>query len=200
MIAPARRHAAAVLDALARLDPNVSLPVVGIEPPEIYSLKNDYASLLPTRADEIARRAERTWLLEELLIRSDALTRWRALGLRAAGMLKFQPHCHQRAEAPAADGLPNGVAATVELLRVCGYTVDVLDTGCCGMAGTFGYDAEHYELSMQVGALKLFPQVRAATDAQIICTGAACRMQVEQGTGVGAQHPLVLAEQALGNQ
>lgn len=200
MIAPARRHAAAVLDALARLDPDASLPVVGIEPPELYSLKNDYASLLPTRADEIARRAERTWLLEELLIRSDALTRWRALGLRAAGTLKFQPHCHQRAEALAVDGLPNGVAATVELLRVCGYTVDVLDTGCCGMAGTFGYDAEHYELSMQVGALKLFPQVRAAADAQIVCTGAACRMQVEQGTGIGAQHPLVLAEQALGNK
>lgn len=197
MITPARRHAAAVLDALARLDPTGAMPVVGIEPPELYSLKNDYAALLPTRVDEIARRSERTWLLEELLIRSDALTRWRALGLRAAGALKFQPHCHQRAEAPATDGLPNGVAATVELLRVCGYTVDVFDTGCCGMAGTFGYDAEHYELSMQVGALKLFPQVQATPDSQIVCTGAACRMQVEQGTGISAEHPLVLAAKRL---
>ena len=192
MIAPARGHASAVLDALARLDPDVALPVVGIEPPELYSLKNDYVSLLPARREEIARRAAKTWLLEEFLVRSEAFARWRALHLPTAGALKFQPHCHQRAEAPAADGLPNGSAATVELLRVCGYTVDVLDTGCCGMAGTFGYDAEHYELSMQVGALKLFPQVRAAGDAQIVCTGAACRIQVEQGTGVDATHPLLM--------
>lgn len=197
MIAPARGHAAAVLDALARLDPDAALPVVGIEPPEIYSLKNDYASLWPTRREEIARRAAKTWLLEEFLVRTDAFSRWRGFNLPAAGTLKFQPHCHQRAEAPAADGLPNGPAATVELLRVCGYSVDLLDTGCCGMAGTFGYDAEHYELSMQVGALKLFPQVRAAADAQIVCTGAACRMQVEQGTGVDATHPLMLAVQII---
>lgn len=197
MIGPARGHAVRVLDALARLDPDVSLPVVGIEPPELYTLKNDYLSLLPARADEIKRRAEKTWLVEELLVRSGALTRFRALNLPAGGSLKFQPHCHQRAEGPAADGSPNGVNATVELLRACGYAVDVLNTGCCGMAGTFGYDAEHYELSMQVGALQVFPQVKAAVDSKIISTGAACRMQIVQGTGVNVEHPLVLARQVL---
>ena len=74
--------------------------------------------------------------------------------------IKFQPHCHQRAEGLADDGLPSGTNATVELLRVCGYDVEVLDTGCCGMAGTFGYEAEHYELSQQVGELKLFPKIK----------------------------------------
>ena len=197
MIAPARRHAAGVLDALARLDPAASLPVVGIEPPELYTLKNDYLALLPERSAEIKRRAEKTWLVEELLIRSGALDLWREKKLTGGEKLKFQPHCHQRAEAPAADGLPNGVNATVEVLRACGYGVDVLNTGCCGMAGTFGYDAEHYELSMQVGALQVFPQVKAAGAAQITSTGAACRMQIIQGTGVGVEHPIVLVARAL---
>jgi Fe-S oxidoreductase len=75
--------------------------------------------------------------------------------------------------------------------------VDVLESGCCGMAGTFGYDAEHYALSMQVGALQVFPQVKAAGEAPVVSTGAACRMQIEHGTGVRAEHPLVLAANAL---
>jgi Fe-S oxidoreductase len=197
MIAPARRHAASVLDALARLDPTGSLPVVGIEPPELYTLKNDYLALLPERSEEIQRRSEKTWLVEELLIRSGALDLWREKKLTGGEKLKFQPHCHQRAESPAADGMPNGVNATVEVLRACGYSVDVLNTGCCGMAGTFGYDAEHYELSMQVGALQVFPQVKAAGDSKITSTGAACRMQIIQGTGVEAEHPLILVARAL---
>jgi Fe-S oxidoreductase len=65
------------------------------------------------------------------------------------------------------------------------------------MAGTFGYEAEHYELSMQVGALRLFPQVKAAGGAGIAATGAACRMQIAHGTGVTAEHPLVLAVRML---
>ena len=83
------------------------------------------------------------------------------------------------------------------LLEACGYDVTLLETGCCGMAGTFGYDAEHYALSMQVGELQLFPQVRAAGDARIISTGAACRMQIEHGTGISSSHPLVLAAGAV---
>jgi FAD/FMN-containing dehydrogenase/Fe-S oxidoreductase len=204
MIAPARRHAAHVLDELARLDPQAELPLVGIEPPELYMLKHDYTALLPARVDEIERRAEKTWLVEEWLVRSGALERWRALlgaGLETSAQpsapLKLHPHCHQRAEGPVADGLPNGVDATVEMLRACGYTVEVLDTGCCGMAGTFGFDAEHYELSMHVGALQVFPQVKAAGDAGIVSTGAACRMQIAHGTGVKAEHPLVLAVKML---
>jgi len=80
-----------------------------------------------------------------------------------------------------------------------------MDTGCCGMAGTFGYEAEHYELSMKVGELKVFPKIRdlnsEAVDhqskiethkLQILSSGAACRMQIRQGTGVEAAHPITL--------
>jgi Fe-S oxidoreductase len=126
----------------------------------------------------------------------------------------FHPHCHQRAEGPSSDGLPNGTNATLELLRSCGYEVELMDTGCCGMAGTFGYEAEHYELSMKVGELKLFPKVReleaensesgnrnssivnrqypAGTMSSMVSSGAACRMQIWQGTGVEAVHPIML--------
>jgi Fe-S oxidoreductase len=182
---------------MARLDVDRVLPVVGIEPPELYTFKHDYPSLLPDRKDEIAHRAENAWLVEEFLARSGIFERWEK-PQPGGQRVKFQPHCHQRAEGPAADGLPSGVAASTALLRACGYEVEVLETGCCGMAGTFGYDAEHYELSMQVGALQVFPQVRAAVDdALIASTGAACRMQIGHGTEVEAEHPLVLAMRAL---
>lgn len=113
----------------------------------------------------------------------------------------FQPHCHQRAEGLAEDGLPSGANATVELLRSCGFEVEVLDTGCCGMAGTFGYEAEHYDLSMQVGELKLFPALRQSKTgnrkSRVVATGAACRMQIGQGAGIEAAHPIILVRNAL---
>ena len=114
--------------------------------------------------------------------------------------IKFQPHCHQRAEGLASDGLPSGTNATIEVLRKCGYDVEVLDTGCCGMAGTFGYEAEHYDLSMKVGELKLFPIIRSLEigNRELVAgTGAACRMQIQQGTGVDAIHPITLVARAL---
>ena len=104
------------------------------------------------------------------------------------------------AEGLADDGLPTGAAATVEMLRAFGYDVDVIDSGCCGMAGTFGYDAEHYELSMQVGELKLLPQLRVLSqdkDFEIASSGSACRLQIKQGAGVDALHPLVMAANCL---
>jgi Fe-S oxidoreductase len=78
-----------------------------------------------------------------------------------------------------------------------------MDTGCCGMAGTFGYEAEHYELSMKVGELKLFPKVRELevenreSATLVASSGAACRMQICQGTGVNAIHPMILVANSI---
>ena len=233
----AKDYAGKVLDALQQLDPNHEAAIVGIEPPEIYCLKNDYFDLLPDRKEEITLRAGKVWLLDEFLLRSDEFSSLRvgnlaeqslaggndskdkligsgnALRLRSAPLpfghdasatkIKFQPHCHQRAQGLASDGLPSGTNATVEVLRMCGYEVEVLDTGCCGMAGTFGYEAEHYDVSMKVGELKLFPELRAlnregAKSAkeemgfEVISTGAACRMQIEQGAGTDVSHSVML--------
>jgi FAD/FMN-containing dehydrogenase/Fe-S oxidoreductase len=203
----AKRHADRLLDALKRIDPDNSIPVVGIEPPEIYSLKNDYIDLFPSRADEISRRAANVWLLDEFLLRSKAFNELRVANnsqnnsSEKTVKIKFHPHCHQRAEGLAADGLPNGTRATMEMLRACGYDVELIDAGCCGMAGTFGYEAEHYDLSMRVGELKLFPYIRRLQNedrkSEIVSTGAACRMQIEQGTGVTAEHPVLLVLRAI---
>jgi Fe-S oxidoreductase len=219
----ARRHAANVLDALSQIDPAREMPIVGIEPPEIYCLKHDYVDLHPARQAEILERVGRVWLLDEFLLRSEPFQNLRigtemqeaSLESNQKTKIRFHPHCHQRAEGLSADGLPIGTSATLELLRSCGYDVELMDTGCCGMAGTFGYEAEHYDLSMKVGELKLFPLLRKSqltpTDlvnmnqkpeianlkSTIVSSGAACRMQIKQGTGVDAIHPVVAVWNAL---
>jgi Fe-S oxidoreductase len=213
----ARAHAERVLDALNRVDPAREVPIIGIEPPEVYAFKHDYVDLLPKREEEIKQRVHTVWLLDEFLLRSREFNDLRVVKIAqlpnsednsAAKKVNFHPHCHQRAEGPSSDGLPNGTSATIELLRSCGYEVELMDTGCCGMAGTFGYEAEHYELSMKVGELKLFPKIRewraensneidlhsqiTNRKSQIASSGAACRMQIRQGTGINAIHPIML--------
>jgi Fe-S oxidoreductase len=84
------------------------------------------------------------------------------------------------------------------MLQACGYAVQVIDSGCCGMAGAFGYEREHYAVSMQVGELALLPAVRqAASSTLIAASGVSCQAQIEDGAGRSAVHPVVLALQAL---
>lgn len=204
-IPEAQRYAARVLDALNRIDPAREAPVIGIEPPEIYTFKHDYIDLLPEREEEIKQRTSNIWILDEFLLRSPEFSDLRVVNIERLSKsgngnlsrkVNFHPHCHQRAEGPSSDGLPNGTNATLALLRSCGYEVELMDTGCCGMAGTFGFEAEHYDVSMKVGELKLFPALRQlkeqGTGRTIVSSGAACRMQVRQGTGVDAIHPIML--------
>ncbi|HET9906425.1 MAG TPA: FAD-linked oxidase C-terminal domain-containing protein [Anaerolineales bacterium] len=203
----AKQHSRKVLAELNKIDPVHDAVIVGVEPPEVYLLKHDYFDLLPEFRDEISRRAEKTWLLDEFLLRTENFEALR-VGNKARfsstensplSKLYFQPHCHQRAEGLSADGKPSGATATVELLQACGYDVELMDTGCCGMAGSFGYDAEHYDLSMKIGELKLFPKIKELEieNRAIVSTGAACRMQIRQGTGVQAQHSILLVRAAL---
>ena len=216
LVEPARRHARAVLRSLERLDPAGSAAIVGVEPAEVYALRHDYADWLPELADLIGKRAPSVWLIEEYLVRHAGNLEARLPAqtektrIEVAEPVYFHPHCHQRSQAPAADGLPYGVEATREVLNRCGYDVRVTDAGCCGMAGTFGFEAEHYELSMKVGEMTLFPAIRkltpdgrlahrAAGVAQTFAaTGAACRMHILHGTGVQAVHPISLVRRRLG--
>jgi Fe-S oxidoreductase len=102
-------------------------------------------------------------------------------------------HCYQKAQPPAGDGFPTGVPATVAMLKALGYDVELIDAGCCGMAGAFGYEAEHYDLSARVGELALFPAIRkSGAGALIAAAGTSCRSQILDGTARQAVHPVCL--------
>jgi FAD/FMN-containing dehydrogenase/Fe-S oxidoreductase len=191
-IEAAQRHAGRVLDEIRRLDPGSKKIVIGIEPPELYCLKHEYVSLLPDRQQEIESLTSRIWLFEEFMLRSERMNTLR-IAIKShikinSNTLTFHPHCHQRAEGPGEDGLPAGTAATAAMLQAFGYKVITMEAGCCGMAGTFGYDTEHFEFSRQVGELGVLPQARKA--GLVLSTGSACRMQIRQVGGVQAKHPI----------
>jgi Fe-S oxidoreductase len=110
-------------------------------------------------------------------------------------------HCYQKAQPPAADGFATGVGATVEMLTSAGYKVEVVDSGCCGMAGAFGYEVEHFATSMQVGELVLLPALRARRladeNAILAASGVSCQAQIEDGTGDTPLHPITLVYNRL---
>ncbi len=219
----ARRHAEKTLGLLNQVDPEREAFIVGVEPPEIYLLKNDYVDLLPDRSYEIRQRGKNVWLVDEFLLRSSEFSAQRVARLEGQNRIenqnrkiKFHPHCHQRAEGPAEDGLPSGANASVDLLRACGYDVELSDAGCCGMAGTFGYEAEHYALSMKIfekfesrGTESREWKMEAGNSSipighdvenrrpQIVSTGAACRIQVQHGLGIKARHPIEWVRDSL---
>jgi FAD/FMN-containing dehydrogenase/Fe-S oxidoreductase len=169
------------------------LPIVAAEPSCLLTLRDEYLALLP--ADPAARAvADATRLPEELLV--SAVQAGRLVLPAGSGVsgrrILLHGHCHQKALA--------GTAATVALLRaIPGAEVTEVDAGCCGMAGSFGYEAEHYGLSMRIGELRLFPAIRAEPPATILAaTGVSCRQQIAHGTGRTARHPLEIVRQALG--
>ena len=105
------------------------------------------------------------------------------LDFRAAtGKILLHGHCQQKALA--------GTESSKQTLSVAGYSVEEVDSGCCGMAGSFGYEAEHYEISQAMGERRLLPAVRAAADDTIIvASGVSCRQQIQQATDRHPQHP-----------
>lgn len=204
----AKRHAGEVLEAIERADPDGTLPVVGVEPSEIYTLRDEYPDLWPD--DQRARRlVGRAYMIDEFLIRpgkdgqprirkmlssSSSSTRTGNSGkTREMHPVLLHGHCYQKAQPPMADGYAAGVPATVAMLEAFGYPVKVIDSGCCGMAGAFGYEKEHYPLSMQVGEMKLLPAVRSADAGTIIAaSGVSCQSQIEDGAGRKPVHPTTL--------
>ena len=102
-------------------------------------------------------------------------------------------HCHQKALV--------GTAATLALLRhIPRAEVREIDSGCCGMAGSFGYEAEHYAISQKIGERVLFPAVRSAGDAEVVAVGTSCRHQIADGTGRTARHLVEVLADALDDE
>ncbi|HEV3068621.1 MAG TPA: FAD-linked oxidase C-terminal domain-containing protein, partial [Streptosporangiaceae bacterium] len=183
LVDQARGRARRLVDRVA------GLPVVGVEPSCLLTLRDEYPALLPgdSRVRGVAAAAR---LPEELL--TDAIADGRlTLGPIAGKRILYHGHCHLKAV--------TGTAATMALLRaIPGTEVTEVDAGCCGMAGSFGFEAEHYDLSMQIGEMRLFPAVRAEPAGTVIAaSGVSCRQQIAHGTGRAARHPLEIVRTAL---
>jgi len=184
----ARKKAFQALDTLAPYAQK-GIPIIGLEPSDISMLIEDYASLLPEDA-RVQQVSTLTVSFEEFF--------WREM--QSGNLIgKFKPqngkillhgHCHQKALI--------GTRYVEELLTFLGYEVQEAGSGCCGMAGSFGYEAEHYDISMKMGELTLFPAVRAQSeDTLIVAAGLSCHEQIKHGTDREALHPALVLYQAL---
>ncbi len=192
----AKQHATRQIEAIQQIDPQGRLPVVGVEPSETFMLRDEYLDYFPANP-YVQQLAKRTWLIDEFLIRPnrDARLPLQMLAIADTGGQKVLLHgqCIQKVQPPADDGLPVGPQATIAMLKQASYQVEMVETGCCGMAGAFGYEAEHYDLSMKLGELSLFPAVRAVEEGVIVAAaGTSCRSQIKGGTGKTAVHPISL--------
>jgi FAD/FMN-containing dehydrogenase/Fe-S oxidoreductase len=187
----AARTASALVDRLAPLVAR-GVPVTGCEPSCLLTLVDEHPRLVRDGRAKLVAGATR--LVEELLLEAlDAgeLSIDDAAAAPADPIL-FHGHCHQKAV--------TGTKATVELLRRLPHAeVIELDAGCCGLAGSFGYEREHYDLSMKIGNMRLFPAVaRSSGDTLIAATGTSCRQQIAHGAGRQARHPVELLHAAVG--
>jgi len=168
-------------------------PMVGIEPSGILTFR-DEAIDLADEADRAATRADAAhcYLFEEFIAREAKAGRITAESFTdEARTVHLHGHCFQKAL--------TGIGASVTALSLpANYTVQPIPSGCCGMAGSFGYEREHYDLSMQIGELVLFPAVRQAAPEDIIAApGTSCRHQIHDGTGQNARHPIEVLRAAL---
>lgn len=168
-------------------------PLLGIEPSAILGFRDEYSKLVGPKQQEAAKTlARHTFLLEEFLYREAQEGRIEPTQFTdVAKTIYLHGHCHQKALSEL------GQAAFL-LSLPANYSVEVIPSGCCGMAGSFGYEKEHYELSMEIGELVLFPTVRKAPDdALIAAAGTSCRHQIADGTGRKALHPVEVLFDAL---
>jgi Fe-S oxidoreductase len=188
----ARRILSRAVEALAR-EAERGIPIVGLEPSALLGFRDEAPDLVPPalrpRAEAVKGAAV---LFEELIARKseDVGPDFLPLGPLPEGACIVHGHCHQKAIA--------GTAALLSALRlVPGLRVTEIPSGCCGMAGAFGYEKEHYELSMRVGEMVLFPAVRREPAAIICAPGTSCRRQILDGTGRVALHPAQVLRRAL---
>ncbi|MFP4227624.1 MAG: FAD-binding and (Fe-S)-binding domain-containing protein [Salinivenus sp.] len=176
----AQRRALQTVEALYPYAEN-DVPIVGVEPSSILTLRDEFLDLLPgePRAEAVAAV---TYTFEEYLnARADAGA-LPGLDGSGRGEVLLHGHCHQKALI--------GTEATERLLSLAGYDVTAVDAGCCGMAGAFGYEAEHVDVSKKMAELRLAPAVRSVgPDVHIAAPGFSCRSQVKDVTGRQARHP-----------
>jgi Fe-S oxidoreductase len=181
----ARRYLRRTIAAL-REEIRAGVPVVGVEPSCVAVFRDELTKMLPD--DEDAKRlCKQTFHLAEFLLREQGYE-----APQLAGRAVLHGHCHGRAT--------NGFAPEQSLLERAGLAVDAPETGCCGMAGAWGYERGHYDVSVACAQRKLIPVVRdAAPKTILIASGFSCRSQIEQLAGVKPLHVAQVLRLARGH-
>jgi Fe-S oxidoreductase len=178
MLEEAREHARFNIERLAPWAAR-GVAIVGLEPSCLLTLRDEWVELV--RTEEARQVARSSFLLEEFLMRERA----RGLTLPFKGGARsalLHGHCHQKALV--------GTAHTVAALKWAGYEVSEVDSGCCGMAGSFGFEKEHYDISIALGGRRLAPAVTSApAGTEVVAPGMSCRQQIEHLAGRRAKHP-----------
>jgi Fe-S oxidoreductase len=184
------RHNLRILSALPNID-----AIVGIEPSAVLTLLDEGIDLLKDESERVSATAlaSKTQLVSDFVAAAAASGAWNGKWTDTVQEIHLHGHCHQKAQV-GVEGTANALALPEN------YTVSVIPSGCCGMAGSFGYEAEHYDVSMEIGELVLFPAVRDAASATIIAApGTSCRHQIHDGTKRSAVHPIQILRDALQN-
>ena len=188
MLASATRHAG---ENLERLLPyaQAGIPIVGCEPSCLLTFRDEVPDLFPAAHARLL--AEHTFLIDEFLHRHIQERGWP--GSRAGRKVLLHGHCHQKAIV--------GTRAAVGVLQAAGFEVEEIDSGCCGMAGSFGFEHEHYDLSMAIGERRLLPAVRKlAPEVEVVAMGVSCRQQIAHGTERRARHLVEVLANTMDSQ
>ncbi len=172
---------------------NKENPLIGIEPSAILTFRDEYVDLADDEQFAAAKElSKNVFLIDEFIAAEIKLGRIdKNLFTKEDRLIKLHGHCQQKAL--------SSVSYSVTMLTFPeNYRVETIPSGCCGMAGSFGYEKEHYSLSMQIGELVLLPAVRQQPDKVLIAaSGTSCRHQIKDGTGKKAYHPVEILYDAL---
>jgi FAD/FMN-containing dehydrogenase/Fe-S oxidoreductase len=182
MLAEAKKNAAWNVDKLAPYAEK-GTPIVGLEPSCLLTLRDEYPEFIRTPAAKNV--AENSFLFDEFVMREHGEGRLVLQSKRNGKQALLHGHCHQKALV--------GTASTMAMLKNAGYEVSEIDSGCCGMAGSFGFEKEHYDLSTKIGNRRLVPAVKTAgADVEIVAPGISCRQQIDHLASRKAKHPAEL--------
>ncbi len=188
LVDPARK---AARETVAKLAPfaKKGIPIIGLEPSCLLTLKDEYLYLLPENEDARVV-ADRALMFEEFIARLADADELDGVFDAAQKSILLHGHCHQKALV--------GTAPSVKALAAPGYQVSEVDSGCCGMAGSFGYEEEHLDISLKMAERRLLPAVRGAeADTIVVAAGTSCRHQIEHGANKRAYHPAEVLRDAL---
>lgn len=190
------RKAKVIAEKNVRLFSNIitgEAPLIGIEPSAILSFRDEYPDLVGDDLRDTAKMlANNVLLIDEFISKEIDLGHIKKDMFKGRKQhIKLHGHCQQKA-------LSSVLHSKKMLSLPEGYTVEVIPSGCCGMAGSFGYEKEHFDISTRIGELVLFPAVRSAEQGTLIAApGTSCRHQIKDGTGALAKHPVEILYEAL---